>query len=635
MTGILLYIYFLFIGFLYADMFFKDKDIYFRAWLGGVFGNVILMAGMIPFALIFKFTVVAHIALAVVSAAPYVILKIVRKDKLISIGLKGGEEYISHKIFLCVILPISIITWVLMTNHILAPFDGGGVSSGQCTYGDLQMHLSFVTSIAEQKDFPPVYPLLSGELLNYPFLVDMLSSSLYLFGASLRLAVLIPSYVISMLLVMGFYIVAYRVTEKKSASVLATVLFFINGGFGFAYFLEGAKADHSVFTRIFKDYYHTPTNYIDSSIRWVNTICDMIIPQRTTMAGWCTILPAIWLLLEGIKSKKRWVYIMLGILAGCMPMIHTHSFLALGMLSAVMFFVNIPSEKDDKKAYIQNWVLYGAIACIMAFPQLIMWTFRQTSGNESFLRFSFNWVNDKDTYFWFYLKNWGIIALFVIPAVIYAPKDNKKLMAAGAFIMLIAEFILFQPNTYDNNKLIFITYMIAVILVSDYLVYLYGKFKEVPGRNFFAAVIIMAGVFSGVLTIGREYVSGAQYQTFNADDIAMSEYIKKNTDAHEIFLTGGEVTNPVASLAGRTVYLGSSSYVHFHGFVDENAKRKVEVQQAYEGSYENMKRFCSDNNITYVFVGASENGSYKINQEMLGKLEKIYSKGGDSLYKVK
>lgn len=62
MLGIIVYIYFLALGFLYADKLFKDRDVYFKAWSGGVIGNVILMMGIVPFACIFKFSYVSHIS---------------------------------------------------------------------------------------------------------------------------------------------------------------------------------------------------------------------------------------------------------------------------------------------------------------------------------------------------------------------------------------------------------------------------------------------------------------------------------------------------------------------------------------------------------------------------------------------
>ena len=79
---------------------------------------------------------------------------------------------------------------------------------------------------------------------------------------------------------MGFYYLSYKITNKRRASVLATIFFFLGGGFGFIYFIKNP----SLFPRIFTDYYHTPTNFNELNIRWANPICDMIIPQRTTMA---------------------------------------------------------------------------------------------------------------------------------------------------------------------------------------------------------------------------------------------------------------------------------------------------------------------------------------------------------------
>ncbi|MBR0027348.1 MAG: hypothetical protein IJP58_01710, partial [Clostridia bacterium] len=169
--------------------------------------------------------------------------------------------------------------------------------------------------------------------------MDMLSSSLMMFGTTLRWATLTPSFVFAFLVVMGFYHFAYALTEKKSVAVLSTVFFFLCGAFGFAYFFEGAKADPKQFTRFFTEYYQTPTNLNDNNIRWSNTICDMIIPQRTTMAGWTYILFELYLLMDALKKSDKVRLIILGVVAGCMPMIHTHSFLALGIISAVMVVI--------------------------------------------------------------------------------------------------------------------------------------------------------------------------------------------------------------------------------------------------------------------------------------------------------
>lgn len=581
------------------------------------------------------FNALCHAVLIIISTIP--LLFIIKKH-----GLEESKNLVLAKcekpemnkwIFLFVVLPFTILIAILLTNHILVPLENGGVASGQSTYGDLNMHLGFITGIAEQEKFPPNYVFLSGYNLNYPFFVELISSSMYLFGTPLRMAVLIPSYVISMLLVMGFYFVSLKITNKKSAAILATVFFFLCGGFGFAYFFDGAKADITAFTRIFTEYYHTPTNFNENNIRWSNTICDMIIPQRTLMAGWCIFMPCLWILIDALKNKNRKSYILIGIIAGCLPMIHTHSFLALGIICAALFFAYLIKE-EDKKKYIINWLIFGGITAVMAVPQLLFWTFQQTSEASYILKFHFNWVNEVDPYIWFYLKNWGIAALFAIPAVINANKDNKKLFIGAAAIFIIAETILFQPNKYDNNKLFYISYMITIILVSDWLVYIWDKLKDVKGRIYLAIIIIFLGTFSGILTIGRELHSGGEFQTFSKDMIEMSEYIKENTPKDAVFLTSTSHTNPVSTLAGRNIYVGSSLYLYFHGFGEEYFTRNTEAQELYKTDSKHIIEFCKANNINYVYVGISEMSLMKPNMEEINKLEKIITFGTETLYKI-
>ena len=90
--------------------------------------------------------------------------------------------------------------------------------------------------------------------------------------------------------------------------------------------------------------------------------------------------------------------------------------------------------------------------------------------------------------------------------------------------------------------------MIAVIIVSEYLVLIYNKLKGINLRGFLAALVIISATLSGVMTIIREYHSGAMYQTYSAADIEVSEYIKDNTDANGVFMTSTNHINPVVSL---------------------------------------------------------------------------------------
>ena len=667
MLGIVIYAYFLFIGYVYSCYVFRGRDVYFRAWMGGIFGNILLMAGIVIPSFIFGFSYISHIALIVLSALPAAWLvkkegfdtfkklisgidttqKTNSQDKKNASNSDKPEAIMDWRIFVCVVLPISLIIWVLLTNHILVPNADGGTTTGQCTYGDLRLHLSFVTSIAEQGAFPPDYSIMPGHTIGYPFFVDMLSSSLFLFGTPLRWAVLIPSYVISMLLVMGFYIVSYTLTKRTSAAVIATVLFFFGGGLGFAYFFEGAKSDPENFKQIFTGYYHLPTNARASdfykNIQWVNPINDMIVPQRTTMAGWCVFQSVIWLLTEAVKTNKRKLYIMLGIISGCMLMIHTHTFLAFGIICAVMFFIYIylAAKQGNVKDVFVNWVIFGGIVAVMIIPQLLLWTLKQ-AGGDSFMSFHFNWENNTgnmdDPYPWFYLKNWGIPALFAIPAIIAAKKENKRLIAGAALVFIIAEFVLFQPLTYDNNKMFFIPYMLLIILTADWLIMMWDKLQGMTGRIYLAVIVIAAGTLSGTLSICREYVSGTnkdhgKYHMYSADEMKMSEYIRENTPKDAVILTGNDLLSPVYALTGRDIYLGPGNFLSTHGMDDATRNKMTsDLSSAYSSSYENLKSFCEENGIDYVYVGEHESN---VSQSTMDRLDKVYSVGTETLYKVK
>ena len=585
------------------------------------------MMGIIIPSFIFGFTILSHIFLLIISIIPFIILYL--KKGIPKIRKSTNKDIITKKIFFYLIVPILLLISIILTNHILLP-TSDGVSTGQSTYGDLNLHLGIITTIKEQEKFPPDYPFLSGEKLNYPFLVDMLSSSIYLFGTSLRLSVLIPSYVICLTLIIGFYYLAHKISNSKRVATVSTLFFFLGGGLGFIYFLNGAKGDISVFTRMFTEFYQTPTNYIDENIRWVNPICDMIVPQRTTMAGWALIFPCLCLLIEGCKTNKRKYFVLLGILASTMPLIHTHSFLALGVISALLFFLYFIPSKEKKKVFI-NWLIYGLIVLLIAFPQLFYWTFSQTG---SFLKFHFNWVNEQDPYIWFYIKNWGIMVFAIIPAFLYANKDNKKLIISSLILMLLAELIQFQPNEYDNNKLLFITYMILLISCCNWYIYLFDKAKNIKGRNIIAVIVVILSTLSGVLSLGREILSGGQYQLFNNDMIKMGNYIANNTEKDMVFLTGITHINPPVVLAGRNVYVGPPGYVLFHGYAEEYDYRSTKTEQAYNYGYNKFIDFCEENNIEYIYLGLYEKENYFINWITFSKLKKVISFGEEELYKI-
>ncbi|NLB90139.1 MAG: hypothetical protein GX786_02815 [Clostridiales bacterium] len=554
------------------------------------------------------------------------------------------------------IIPLTIFSGYLQYTHTIMPRGDGSLWVGQSTFGDLSMHLSFVTSF-KNASFPPEYSIYPGTRLAYPFLVDTLSTSLYMMGTGLQNSLIVPGTGMMFLCYVGFFLLAKEMTQNKKAAILAFALFFFNGGLGFIYdFDQSGGALKERLNHILTGFYTTPVNQPEKyNLVWSNVIADMMIPQRTTLAGWMTLLPCMYLLCDVFSPKKRekrqkfgliereshWRRIVvLSFLAGAMPMIHTHSFLSLALMTlGFMLYTLVSGKKEERKKDFFLFALFGGITLILSMPQLVVWTFQQSLGNESFLQFHFNWKNNmavggeialRDQYLWFYIKNIGLPVFFLI-AALFEKKKNTRFLALGAFsIFVFAELIQFQPNPYDNNKLLYVWYMLCAMIVGDYLVTLYEKLEGLGGRKILAAVTGVALFLSGGLSLLRESVSS--YEAYSKEEVALAKYVEEQTDPEAVFLTGGQHLNPIASLAGRTIVCGADNWLHFHGI--DTTQRSEEVRAFYEEPIKNQG-IIEKYDIRYILVSSYEQDDYVVDSQALQTAYKvIYQGNGMTLYEV-
>ena len=464
-------------GIMISEVVFAKHKFPNRIWLGLALG--LLMLTWLPslFALAVGFTVAAQIlaaSTAMIGAAACTVVLLTRRKH----GRKNVYRIGKDWTFLILALPILALCCVLLNTHVLYRHADGSLWVGQVTYGDLAMHLGFITSIAEQTQFPPQYSIFPGHALNYPFLCETSGASLFQLGATARQAYILSAVYAFVLVVFGVFRFFEQWLKRRPRAVLATILFFFGGGFGFFYFFDLAKTGgllpsllgnngQTVSQMLLDGFYLTPTNIPALGLRWVNPIVDMLIPQRATLFGWAFLFPCLYLLHGFAFEKKRENILPLGVIAGLMPLIHTHSFLALGIVSAVYCITDLITVRFEKKRLI-GWGLYAVTACLIAAPQLVLFTFRQTA-ESGMVRFHLNWANEADSYLWFYIKNLGWIFLLAPIAFLILPKRDKKIYAGALLIFAIAELIEFQPNDYDNNKLLFVWYAFTCGLVSKAL----------------------------------------------------------------------------------------------------------------------------------------------------------------------
>lgn len=694
-SGTIYFFFFQLIGFLLSSLFLSKKNFITRILCGSVLGSVLLQWIPALFAFIFQFSVKAHIAAALFCTFAAAILFYLKKpqENLFSFPLDHLKALTKkHWIFLLLCSITFVLFCIMLFSHTLLPKEDG-LHTGQCTYGDINLHLSIITNLARQQTFPPYYSISPGNKLSYPFLCDSISSSIYLFGASLRYAYMLPMYFAFLQVMTGFYCFAYAWLKKAAKASLAWFFFFYNGGLGFVYFIDWSSNRIYQFKNIFTEYYQTPTNLIDNNIRWVNVIVDMLLPQRATLFGYAVLFTCIWLLYRSVFLREHDLFPFAAVLTASLPMIHTHSFLAMALLSAAWLLadlypkVNFPFKlrypgkllfagflilmlliqlfnrqkgavdgtcfliicliglgifflsgmgfmirhirKNGMKKLISTWGLYLFLILLLSLPQLFYWTFGQAS-HTGFLTGRFNWGNQGDGFLWFYIKNWGLILLLFIPAVFYGKKKNLAVTGAGFLIWFVMELICFSPNPYDNNKLLYIAFVFFCCISADYGYELYQSIKRVKGIRLWSMVFLFFSGISAVLSIGREMVS--DYTLYSSSHIEAAIYVDQNTSADATILTNDRHVNEITALSGRNIVSGAPNFLWTHGIYDQ--PRVDDVKYMYEFPAFSIELF-EKYQVDYIMISSWERSSYQIDETVYDALfECVFTSSEVKLYKT-
>ncbi|MDD6050958.1 MAG: hypothetical protein PUC00_06765 [Clostridiales bacterium] len=643
---------YLFCGLAIVRFLLPRKSVLTRVWLGASLGLLMMMWLPALLAFFVKFSVLGHLLallpLGGITAGAYFL-----RDKATLCSWDEQETRLGIQL-LIVALPLTILSGYLQYTHNVRVMEDGSWWVGQATYGDLAMHMSFVTSL-KNAAFPPDYSIYPGMQLSYPFLMDSLSTTFYLFGFSLQTALGVPGTLMMALCYMGVMVLAREMTGGRKTAILAALLFFLNGGLGFLYDFDlagGLESDGTLtlWTRIeniLEGYYMTPTNQpTPNNLRWSNVIADLMLPQRTLLGGWCMVIPCFYLLfttfgMDKGEGRPLRTTILLGMWGGALPLIHTHSFVALALCSLGLLVYDL-CHREDRRDRLCWYALYGGIACVLSLPQLLGFTFRQVFQEEakhSFMEVWFNWVNSRDGSFagmidgygWFYMKNIGLPFLILVLALLEKNSKWRRIFAGALPIILAGEFIRFQPNIYDNNKLLYLAWLLCCMIVSDWCAMLWRRLKQLRARPVIAVLAAVTFFLSAGLTLWREAVSG--YQAFSAGAVQIGEYARDHTEEDATFLTGVHHLNPVASIAGRKIVCGPDLWLYYHGL--DTTERKRDITAFYadpEGNRDVLEKYQVD----YILVSSYERSDYVLDIEGLTQVaEEVFANREGAIYRVR
>lgn len=532
---------------------------------------------------------------------------------------------------------------------------GGGIGTGAVNnLGDLPFHMLVINGFAIGQNFPPDNPIFSGTTMSYPFVTDFIAAMLTVAGASIHDAMLLQNTVLVFAIVtlMGWF--TYRFTGSSLAAMIAPFLLLFNGGLGFLLFFGDAiKSDAGILGQLFQ--LNNDYSLRGGTIwRWGDSLTTLFVTQRTLLLAMPLALIVFtkvwdWLIQKDSPEyeenygmvffhSSKIPYLIVGCIAGALPLIHTHTFL---VVSAVTGFVALADWRRGRM-----WAAFFVGTFVTAVPQLIFATSGTATAAGSFIGFDLGWDNGDNNALWFWFVNTGIfIPILLIALVVLArtawdkdleTAESPARLHSSYMLLFFFPFILcfvgantlrLAPWVWDNVKVLIYCYLAAIPLVA----WLLSKILRRPFGYALVAASITIMMFSGFLDVWRTASAQIEHQIIDPSMVAAANELNSKIPRNSLIVTAPEfATIPV--LTGSRWFLGYTGHVWSHG-IDPYGRQDI-VKKIYAGG-EESKKLIADNGIDYVVVGPQEKGFTKVDETFFQQFPLAATSGEFKVFDVR
>jgi hypothetical protein len=277
-----------------------------------------------------------------------------------------------------------------------------------------------------------------------------------------------------------------------------------------------------------------------------------------------------------------------GLLTGLLPIVHTHTYIAVGLVSVVLFAFR-PRR---------TWLVFWAPAVLLAAPHL--WPLVRLASGGGIVRLLPGWLGSNESFFPLYLlRNFGLPLLLAVPAWLAAPRAWRKFYLAFLLPLVFSFVVVVSPNAFDNVKLTFYWHALNSVLVGSWLVNLATVYRQ----RIIASVLLVLCVATGLAALQSE--SHQWQRVFTEEEIAAADYVRRHTAPRALFLTAPVFNQPAASLAGRAITRGPTAWLSSHGY--EFREREADVRRIFAGTPDALE-LLRYYRIDYIYFGDAERG---------------------------
>jgi hypothetical protein len=565
----------------------------------------------------------------------------------------------------------AIVMWLVFDRALLEKPEGiyTGVLNN---YGDLPFHISVITRFAFGQNYPPEDPTFSGVRFTYPFLTDFASAIFVRCGASLRNSLFIENWIIGVALVGVLHRFGLRLLRNRTAAILVPVLVILNGGLGWAMlFGDVNKSDAGVF-HVLMNIQHSYTILPDvtQGWRWGNAVTSLLVPQRGFLLGiplavivftqWWDAMrekreeqraggkesdakrkgpkgknkqpledsqtadktPSLFALGSLLSSRRM---IAAGCIAGLLPLVHAHSFIATMGVGGVLALINIKKWGD--------WLAFFLVASVIAIPQLLWSTHGSAVSTKAFIGRDFGWGHGDENVIWFWFKNTGVFIPLLVAALLW--KTDKYLIPRRLLLFylpftlcfIVPNLIKFAPWIWDNIKILFYWWIASAPIVALLLARLWeGNILHRTAAGALLVVLTLAGGLDVFALLTRQ----GEYQEFDRDGVAFAETIKQQIPPRAMILHAPIHNTPIF-LTGRRSLMGYPGHIWTHGI--DSGPREADIKRIYAGS-PNAPALLAKYGVDYVVVDPQERSVMAVNDAFFSRYPEVTTVGEYHLYKV-
>lgn len=541
----------------------------------------------------------------------------------------------------------------------------GILTGGSQNLGDLPYHLGAIFGFTDGQNFPPQNPSFSGARFSYPFIADLLTAAVMKLGGDVRGTMLVQnvSWAFSLLVLLEWFV--DKLTDNKLAGRIAPFLLFFSGGLGFLWFFKDYWAQGMSFLEFIGS---LPRDYtIGEKFRWGNSMVTLFITQRSLLLGMpltLIVLGYLWKIFTAGEEINRdgqdrqdktgvsfrgfpLSALLIGLLAGTLPLIHLHS-LAVLFIAGVFLFILRPGRWKE-------WSVFALGVAIIAVPELF-WSMSGSANRATeFFGWHFGWDSGKDNFFIFWLKNTGITIFVLIAGMIVAYKtfgkveeeeeekrrkgDDEKegrgvtlllFYLPFAFCFVVSNVAKLAPWEWDNIKVLIYWFVGSIPFIALALAVVWRK--GAAGKIITGACVVIL-VLSGALDVWRTATGQINIDVFDKDAVKIAEQIKAKTAPNALFLNAPTYNSAVV-LTGRRSLMRYIGHLMSHGI--DYKQREEDLNRIYEGGG-TADIFIRKYDIDYVMVSPAERTgtAFRLNEEYFKKFPVVAESGPYKVYKVK